>query len=62
MGYLKLVQIYYLISKFRTSKIVKNDIFRPFEFAKIWIHKENRSDGKIIFEQSQALTLHFESF
>ena len=31
-------------SKFRVSKIAKNDIFGPFEFAKIWF----RSDGKII--------------
>ena len=27
-----------LKSKFRTSKIVKNDIFGPFEFAKMWFH------------------------
>ena len=25
-------------SKFRVSKIAKNDIFGPFEFAKIWFH------------------------
>ena len=30
-----------LKSKFRTSKIVKNDIFGPFEFAKIWFHAKS---------------------
>ena len=28
----------WLKSKLRTSKIVKNDIFGPFEFTKIWFH------------------------
>ena len=30
----------YQNSKFRVSKIAKNDIFRPFEFTKIWFHKK----------------------
>ena len=44
------------------SKIAKNDIFGPFWFTKIWFHII-WSGGKMInFQQSQALTSHFESF
>ena len=51
-----------LKSKFLTSKIAKNDIFGLFEFVKIDF-SQNQRGGKIIyFQQSQALTSHFESF
>ena len=49
-----------LKSNFRTSTTGKNDIFGPFEFANF---TKKPSDGRIIkFQQSQALTSHFESF
>ena len=52
----------YQKSKFRVSKVAKNDIFGPFELAEIWFLL-NLSGGKMIkFEQSQALTSQFESF
>ena len=51
-----------LKSKLRISKIAKNDIFGLFEFVKIDF-SQNQRGGKIIyFQQSQALTSHFESF
>ena len=58
---LKVARIYQK-SKIRTSKIGKNVIFGPCEFAKISFHI-NRSGGKMIkFLQGLALTSHFESF
>ena len=49
--------------KFRVSKIAKNDIFGPSEITKIGIFTQNRIGSKIIkFQQSQALTSHFENF
>jgi len=46
----------YQNSKFRVSKIAKNDIFGLSEFAKIWFHIR----GEMIkFQRSQALTSHF---
>ena len=48
-----------LKSKFSTSRLPKNDIFGPFEID----FTQNRRGGKIIkFQQSQALTSHFECF
>ena len=38
---LKVAQIYKK-SKFRTSKIAKNDIFGPFEFVKIGFHVKSK--------------------
>ena len=46
----------------KTSKIAKNDIFGPFEFAKIWFHVKSERRLMIKSQQSQALTSHFESF
>ena len=47
-------------SKFRVSKIAKNDIFGLFDYAKIFFQVKI---NKIIkFQQSQALNSHFESF
>ena len=45
-------------SKFRVSKIAKNDTFGLFEIAKIWLHVkfEWQANCKI------SLTSHFESF
>ena len=57
-----LERCFLLKSNFSTSKIAKNYIFGPFEFAKSNF-RQNRSGGKIIkFQHSQALTSHIESF
>ena len=43
-----------LKSKFKTFKIARNDIFGPFEFAKIWFHAKSEWQKMIKFKQSQA--------
>ena len=50
-----------LKSKFRTSKIVKINIFGLFEFPKMWFHVKKSGSKMIKFQQSQAFTSHFES-
>ena len=57
-----MIFVFEQLSRPKIAKIAKNDIFGPFEFAKIWFHV-NQSGGKMIkFQQSQCLTSHFESF
>ena len=51
-----------LKSKFRTSKIGKNNIFGLFEFTKIGFHAKSEWQQNYQIQQSQALTSHFESF
>ena len=47
--------------KIHTSKMAKNDIFGPFEFAEIWFHVKSDGGKVIKLHQSQALTSHFQS-
>ena len=51
-----------LKSKFRTSKIVRNDIFGPFECTKIWFHVKSERQLKDQISTKSSLYFTFWKF
>ena len=49
-------------SKFRVSKIAKNDIFEPFEYAKIWFHVKSELQLNDQISTKSSLNFTFWKF